>query len=166
MKTLSKIAIGTVAGIGLAFAAAAFAHGPGFGYGAGGHGYGVGMMGPHGGGPGYGMHGPYGGRPGAGPCLAAGTVETRLDSLKSELKLTDTQTKAWEAFENAVRNQVQVRTEARPHWSQNQDEHIALMEQRLAGMKALQKARNDLYAVLTPEQKSVADRYGFRGPRG
>jgi len=29
----------------------------------------------------------------------------------------------------------------------------------------VQKARTDLYAVLTPEQKSVIDRYGFHGPR-
>jgi hypothetical protein len=32
-------------------------------------------------------------------------------------------------------------------------------------MKAVQKARTDLYAVLAPEQKSVIDRYGFHGPR-
>ena len=47
---------------------------------------------------------------------------------------------------------------------QNQDEHIAFMEQRLEGMKAVQKARTDLYQVLTPEQKAVIDRYGFHGP--
>ena len=42
---------------------------------------------------------------------------------------------------------------------------IAFMEQRLAGMKAVTKARADLYAVLTPEQKAIADRL-MRGPHG
>jgi len=39
------------------------------------------------------------------------------------------------------------------------------MEQRLASMKAVTKARADLYAVLTPEQKAVADRL-MSGPHG
>ena len=37
--------------------------------------------------------------------------------------------------------------------------HIAFMEQRLAGMKAIQKARADLYQVLTPEQKAIFDKH-------
>ena len=39
------------------------------------------------------------------------------------------------------------------------------MEQRLASMKAVTKALADLYAVLTPEQKAVADRL-MSGPHG
>jgi len=156
MKTFSKIVIGTVAGVGIALTAAAFAQGPGFGHGPGGYGHAMGMHGPGGG-----MHGPqgYGG---------AGMVDTHLNAIKSELKLTDNQTKAWEAFEKSVRNQVQTMHEGRTAMQaggQNPDAHIAFMEQRLEGMKAVQKARTDLYAVLTPEQKSVIDRYGFHGPR-
>lgn len=171
MKTLSKIVIAAATAIGVTLAAAAYAHGPGFGYGQG-----MGMMGTHGGGPGVGMHGMYGGGPGlgmhgmyrgggAGPCLGAETIGARLDAIESELKLTAEQTQAWKAFENTVRTQVQTMAAAHPHWSQNADEHIAFMEQRLEGVKAVQKARTDLYNVLTPEQKAVADRYWFRGSR-
>ena len=156
MKTFSKIVIGTVAGVGIALTAAAFAQGPGYGHGPGGYGHTMGMHGPGGG-----MHGPqgYGG---------AGMVDTHLNAIKSELKLTADQTKAWEAFEKTVRTQVQTMHEGRTAMrsgGQNPDAHIAFMEQRLEGMKAVQKARTDLYAVLTPEQKSVIDRYGFHGPR-
>jgi Spy/CpxP family protein refolding chaperone len=116
-------------------------------------------MGMHG--SGGGMHGPqgYGG---------AGMVDTHLNAIKSELKLTADQTKAWEAFEKSVRNQVQTMHEGRTSMhtgEQNPDAHIAFMEQRLAGMTAVQKARTELYQVLTPEQKAVIDRYGFHGPR-
>ncbi len=170
MRTLSKIVVATATAIGITLAVAAYAHGPGFGYGQG-----AGMMGPYGGGPGYGMHRMYGGGPGygmhgmyggAGPCLGAETIDARLDAIKSELNLTAEQTKVWKAFENAVRTQVQTMTEEHPGWqSQNVDEHIAFMEKRLEGMKAVQKARSDVYKVLTPEQKAVLDRYWVRGPR-
>jgi Spy/CpxP family protein refolding chaperone len=148
MKTLSKMVIGAVAGVGIALAAVTYAQGPGFGYGPGGYG------------PGMGMHGQGFGGPGA---MGAG-----LDSLKSELKLTGKQTKAWDAYETAVRGQTQAMLAAHGQMqaaAQNPDVHIAFMEQRLAGMKAVQKARTDLYNVLTPEQKAIADRYACRGPR-
>ena len=160
MKTLSKLVIGAVAGVGIALAAVTYAHGPGNGYGPG-YGYGMGMHGPGGFGPGMGMHGPHGfGGPGA--------MGARLDSLKSELKLTGKQTKAWDAFEAAVQSQAQAMLathNAMQSAGPNPDAHIAFMEQRLAGMKAVQKARTDLYIVLTPEQKAVADRYWTGGPR-
>ncbi len=168
MRTLSKIVVTTATAIGITLAAVAYAHGPGYGQGGGmmgayGGGPGYGMHGMHGGGPGYGMHGMYGG---ASPCLGAGAIDARLDAIKSELNLTAEQTKAWQAFENAVRVQVQTMTEEHPGWqSQNVDEHIAFMEKRLEGMKAVQKARTDVYKVLTSEQKVVLDRYWFRGPR-
>lgn len=43
--------------------------------------------------------------------------------------------------------------------AQTPDTHLTFMEQRLEGMKAVQKARTDLYNVLTPEQKAIADQY-------
>ena len=78
------------------------------------------------------------------------------------------QTKAWDSFEKAVRSQTEAMFETRAQMragAQNPDAHITFMEQRLEGMKAVQKARTDLYKVLTPEQKAIADRYGFQGPR-
>jgi Spy/CpxP family protein refolding chaperone len=112
------------------------------------------------------MMGRYGGGPGAGPCAWAGGPSARLDAVKGELKLTAEQTKAWEAFEQAIAEQRQLMVEGHPRWSRNSDEHIAFMERRLAGMKAVQQAREELYSVLTPEQKAVADRLGFGSPRG
>jgi hypothetical protein len=172
MKTLSKLVIGTVAGVGIALAAVTYAHGPG-GYGPGGQGYGMGMHGSGGYGYGMGMHGAGGFGPGMGmhgPGFGGpGTIDTRLDTLKSELKLTGNQTKAWGTFENAVRGEVEtmLATHDAMHTNvQNQDAHIAFMEQRLEGVKAVQKTRTDLYQVLTPEQKTILDRYGwFHGAR-
>lgn len=159
MKTLSKVVVGAVAGVGIALAAVTFAHGPGTGFMPYGYGYGMGMHGPGGYGPGMGMMHGFG-----GPYA----IEGRLDTLKSELKLTGSQTKAWEAFETAVRGQTQamIATHTAMHATgPNPDAHIALMEQRLAGMKAVQKARGDLYNVLTPDQKTIADRYWIGAPR-
>ncbi|GMQ89842.1 MAG: hypothetical protein BMS9Abin10_0177 [Gammaproteobacteria bacterium] len=173
MKTLPKIAVTTAAAIGIALAAAAYAHGPGYG-----SGQGAGMMGAHGGGAGHGMHAMSGGAPGndmhamsgggrgASPCGGAGMVDARLDSIKSELKLSAKQSKAWKAFEKAVRTQAQTVGQGRAGGSQSADERIAFMEQQLAGMKAIQKARADLYSVLTPEQQTLVDQYGMRGMHG
>lgn len=165
MSTLSKVVVATLAGITIAAAASTFAHGPGYGPGSG-YGPGAGMMGRYGDGPGAGMMGRFGGGPGAGPCVGAGGPGARLDAVKDELKLTAEQTKAWEAFEQAIAEQRQLMVEGHPRWSQNADEHIAFMERRLAGMKAVQQARKELYSVLTPEQKAIADRLGFGGRRG
>lgn len=158
MRTLSKLVVATLAGVTIAVAASTFAHGPGYGSGPG--------YGARGGGPGMGMMGGYDGGPGAGPCVGAGGPGARLDAIKDELKLTAEQTKAWEAFEQAIAEQRQFMTQGHPRWSRNFDEHIAFMEGRLAGMKAVQQARKDLYSVLTPEQKAIAERLGFGGPRG
>ena len=165
MKTLSKIAVGTVAAVGLGFAAVAFSQGHGMGYGPGGgpgmgmhgngagmHGYGAGMQGQHRFG-GYGM----------------ASMDAQLTSLKTELKITENQTKVWEAFETSVRNQAKAMTDMHASMQAGQptpDTHIGIMEQRLAGMKAVQKARTDLYNVLTSEQKAVFDRAGPYGHRG
>lgn len=173
MKTLSKIAVGTVVAVGLGFAAVTFAHGPGMGYGGYGMGYGPGAgygmgygpgghMGPWGGG--YGMHGPYG-FGGYGPEGA----DARLANLKQELKITKNQTKAWEAFEAAVRNQAKSVGDLREAMYAsrgNPEAHYAIMQQRFAGLQAVQKARTELYGALTAEQKTVFDRpgpYGYRG---
>jgi len=154
MNTPAKVIVGVVAGLGIAVTAATFAHDPGTGPMP--HGYGM-----------MGMHGAGGMGPGMGMGMMQGMPGTaRLDALKSELKLTADQTKSWDAFEAAVRSQRQamIATHAAMQASgPNPDAHIALMEQRLAGMKAVQKARTDLYKVLTPEQKAIFDRNGTCG---
>ena len=144
MKTTGKIVLGILAGLGVAASAAVLAHG-----------YGP-MMG----------HGPGG----MGPMAACrmGGPEAHLSTLKTELKLTTKQEPAWQAFEKTVREQVANHGPGPTGTTAGTDpmqDRIAFMEQRLAGMKAVAKARADLYNVLTPEQKAVADRL-MSGPHG
>jgi len=142
MKTSSKFAIGILAAAGIAASSVVLAHGYGPGMGQGRHSFGP-----------------------MGQCQQGGPG-AHLDNLKTELKLTDKQTPAWQAFETAVRAQMAAHGAGRgmrQGMSGGPDAmqaHIAFMEQRLAGMKTILKARTDLYQVLTPEQKAVFDQYG------
>jgi protein CpxP len=142
MKTLGKVAIGaavlsvTLAGIAIADSDHGAMHGPGMG---------MGMQ--------HGAHGAM--RHGQG-------MEEHLTTLKSDLKLTAKQEPAWQAFEQTVRNQKATHEQGHGPAQAGTDpmeSHIAFMEQRLAGMKAVSKARQDLYKVLTPEQKTTADSF-------
>ena len=145
MKTSRKIALGVIAGLGIAASAAVLAqgHGPTMG------------------------HGP---KMGHGPMAKgmAGGPEAHLGTLKTELKLTAKQEPAWQAFEKTVRAQMGAHTagHATAKGADPMQGHVAHMEQRLPGMKGGQKARTDLYKVLTPEQKAVFDRHGPQGRHG
>jgi hypothetical protein len=150
MKTTVKITLGILAGIGVAASAAVLAHehNPMMEHGT--------MMG----------HGP----DGCGPMAMgmAGKPEAHLGKLKTELKLTAEQEPAWQVFEKTVK--AQQNTHRGKHDMEKGTDpmqgRIAFMEQRLAGMKTIAKARADLYAVLTPEQKAIADRLMMNGPHG
>jgi Spy/CpxP family protein refolding chaperone len=99
----------------------------------------------------------------------AGGPEAHLSTLKTELKLTAEQEPAWQAFEKTVREQVASHGPGLAGTTAGTDPmqaRITFMEQRLAGMKIVAKARADLYSVLTPEQKAVADRMMMSGPHG
>ena len=156
-----------------------FASGPGAGYGPG---FGPGMGGPGMGGPraGYGP-GPgaaWGGPRGAGP--AGGPLansELRLAYLKNELKLTTGQESAWSGYETAVKGQaaaMQAHRDAMFNTDNATDRvalHAAHLSQRAAGAEAVSAALKNLHAVLTPEQKTIADanmggRHFAMGPRG
>jgi Spy/CpxP family protein refolding chaperone len=195
MKRVTKIAIavGTALSLGLA-AAAVSAHPNGYGPGwGGGHmggymqGYGPGMMGGYG--PGYGMGpgmmGGYGPGYGMGPGMmggygpgygmhAWGNPDENLAAMKAELGITDKQDGAWQAFANNAKKQ----SESRQAWFAKMQEarsagsapevlaqRTELMKQRQAEMEANTAALKDLYAVLTPDQKTIADqRFGGFGP--
>jgi hypothetical protein len=100
----------------------------------------------------------------------------RLAYLKNELKITADQETAWNAYAanlkaNAAamegfRNAMFSTQEPVDRMSQRA-EH---MKARAAGMESMSTALKDLYAVLTPEQKTIADaNFGGRfggGPRG
>jgi Spy/CpxP family protein refolding chaperone len=159
MKRTRTVIAGVVAGVALAVAAATYAQ-PFGGTGCG-HGPGMGMgMGPG--------HGPM-----AGVDRSA-VAEARLTDLKAQLKINTSQESAWQAFTAQAKQQAASMQASRAQMQQEAGtapERMALraaaMQQRAAGMATMASAFNALYAVLTPEQKAVADQnIGMFGPRG
>jgi Spy/CpxP family protein refolding chaperone len=169
MKTTTQFAAITLAALTLAVAGAVSAH-PGSGMGAGyGPGAGAGPCagaGP-GAGPGYGMgYGMHGRGPGGWDAAAVGT---RLDALKAEIKITPEQEGAWQAYAAVVqqhavqREALHTQMQAQMHDPQAaatvdreafHNAMVTLREQHLAERDAALKG---LYAVLTPEQKALAE---------
>jgi len=165
MKTTTKIVAGTVAALSLATASAVFAHqgmGPGMGTGMGmGPGAGPGMGMGYGMGPGMrgGMHGPE----------SVGVTTARLVDLKTELKITPAQDSAWQAYATVVQQQAAAREAMRTQMQAQMQasnagtpvdrsaQHEAMRQLRDQHFAARSAAVKDLYAVLTPEQKTLAE---------
>lgn len=101
----------------------------------------------------------------------AAMATARLDKLKAELKITADQETAWQAFAGKAKQQAEhmqaLRDKMQPPAStakplsapEHMDKAIEFMKQRLAGMEAMSQSAKELYAVLTPEQKAVADQH-------
>lgn len=155
MKLTYKIIAGVAASLALAAAGVVYAN-PGMGSGMG-QGMNMGM--------GHGM---------AGGMMAGADVgamaATRLADLKTELKITPTQEAAWLTFENqakqqsaamqAMRSQMQSQMQNQQPGATSTDfaaQRNAMMALRDANRTARDAAVKDLYAVLTPEQKAIAD---------
>jgi Spy/CpxP family protein refolding chaperone len=176
MKSTTKIiaAAAAAATVSLAVAGAVYAHpgtgmGPGMGGGHGmGHGMGMGVGHRMGRGPGMG--------PGAGAGAGSGfdmaaAATARAAQLKSQLKITPEQEQAWQAYEalvaqqaasmQAMRDQFHAQAQnaqpgaAPPDFAAHRQSMIALRETKQTAHSAAMK---DLYAVLTPEQRTIADR--------
>lgn len=136
-------------------------YGPGYGRG------GPGMMGY---GPGYGRGGPGAGA-GFSPAAAA---DGRLAALKTELNITANQESAWQAFATKAKAQVEsMQAQRAQAFAANQTapERLAqraeFAKQRAAHVEAMSATVKDLYDVLTPEQKAIADQrlaFGAMGP--
>ncbi len=188
------IAAGTALSLGLAAAAVSAqpygpgwgggqmgGYGPGPGYGMGpGYGVGSGMM--RGYGPGYGMGrgmmGGYGPGYGMGPQAMFGgyygNVDDNLAALKAQLGITAKQDAAWQAFSKNAKQQ----NENRQAWFAKMQQarsagsapellaqQTEILKQRQTELEANAAALKNLYAVLTPEQKTIADqRFGGFGP--
>ncbi len=148
MKRIHAVVAGAVAGLALAVAAVTYAQ-PFGGMGPG-HGPGIGM----GMGPGHGL------MAGVDP---ATVIDSRLSDLKALLKITATQETEWQAFTTqAMRAQMQQGTGTAP---ERMGQHATAMQQRAQAMATMTNAFNALYAVLTPEQKTIADQhFGMMGP--
>lgn len=93
-------------------------------------------------------------------------VEGRLAYLKGELNITEEQKPAWDAYVSAITGRVEtmqslhqgmVATMQKGSATERMDARIAAMEAMLESMKALKPATEGLYAVLTAEQKTIAD---------
>lgn len=169
MKRIHKILAGTAGALTLAVvtAVAAAPEGP------------VAGTGPyHGMGPGMGGMGGMGmmdgGMRGGGPAMMSGQYLTQM---KTQLAITPQQEPAWQAFAAKAAEQANLMQASHAQHRQAVDTnaaapdfmagHIGLMTQHLAGMQTVNAALKDLYAVLTPEQRSIADQsFGHMGRRG
>ena len=111
----------------------------------------------------------------------AGHVEGRIAFLKAELKITDAQISAWNAFADALRVNDRRMTEMRNSMMQGSmmgqggaaisaPDRLDRMERMkttaLDAVKATKSALTPLYAVLTDEQKKTADQLLIAGHMG
>lgn len=165
MKTSTKIVAAATAALSLAAASLVFASpaGPGAG-GCPGAGAAMGM------GPGGMQHGMPGAQRMGGADMPA-RASAHLAALKAELKITETQEVAWQQYETVVRQQAEsmqaFRTAmqarmADPKASAEVDpqaQHDAMLKLHESNLAARETARQALYAVLTPEQKTVAEQW-------
>lgn len=101
-----------------------------------------------------------------GPARMGAMVEGRLAYLKAALKITDTQEAVWKGYADAVRGRVAVMQGMRQtmmeamqkgNATERMDVRIKGLEAMVATMKAIKPATEKLHAVLTDEQKNVAD---------
>jgi Spy/CpxP family protein refolding chaperone len=168
MKLTYKIIAGIAAAMSLAVAATVSAHpGGGFGYG------GV-TMGPRMGmGMGMGMGSRMGGPLGGSDMSAAASAHAA--QLKADLKIMPAQEAAWKAYEAAIVQQavamqtargkmLELMQKSQPGSAEFIVQRDVMIKQHDAGFAARTAALKDLYAVLTPEQRAVAD--GDIGPMG
>jgi hypothetical protein len=121
----------------------------------------VGMMGHGGWGEGGQGHGMMQRQPKMGAM-----VDGRLAYLRGELDITDAQAAAWEGYASAVKARVELmkdmhesmfETMQKGTAAERMDARIVGMEAMLESMKAIKPATEALYAVLSDEQKKVAD---------
>lgn len=158
MKPTTTFAAVVLAALSFAAANTVFAH-PGMGMGPG---MGQGM------GPGMGQHAGPGMRHSRGGPETAAVAQARLAALKAELKITAAQESAWAAYAGVVQQQAEQREatrtqmQTRMHDPKLSDaERAALRESMLKTrdqhLAARTAALKDLQAVLTPEQRAIAD---------
>lgn len=94
-------------------------------------------------------------------------VEGRIAFLRTELKITDAQQSAWNAFADALRTNAKTLGEMRGSMMSQQDtapglvDRLAFQEKwlaaRLEGTRAMKSALTNLVATFSDEQKKAAD---------
>lgn len=114
--------------------------------------------------------------PGCGPHRQADPIartEEHLARFKAALKVAPGQETAWADYASKVRAAVKgiedesaaARREIVSTAPARLDRHIALLRARLKGFERIDAALKELYVVLTPDQRQVADDY-FANRRG
>lgn len=117
----------------------------------------------------------------------AAQVGEHLSRLKADLKISAAQEGAWKQFEDTVRSQSAAREKLHAEMAERRkagtppdaQQRETMRQQFEASRAARDKARDTLYAALTPEQKTLADqrlhhgrheghgmRHGHHGPHG
>lgn len=93
-------------------------------------------------------------------------VERHMAMLKYQLNITDAQEPLWQAYEQKMKDEAgqgMQAMKAQADQSLPAPERMAkmqsMMEERLTAMKAVHEQFNRLYAALTPEQKTKADKF-------
>ena len=108
------------------------------------------------------------GCPGTSGMATIDRVEGRIAFLRTELKITDAQTSAWNAFADALRANAKGLAEIRTSMMQQQGgaqqnvvDRLTLQEKwlaaRLEGTRAIKSALTNLVGSLSDEQKKAAD---------
>ena len=152
MKAFNSLGIGVAAALAMT-AGVAVAHGPHGACGA--DAAQPAWCGQQGGGPGAGMFG-------------AGAAQ--LETARAALQLTPAQQAAWDRYAATVLQQADAATRARAGFHESMQSGNVTAEQMTQWRETMRafnaeswsariKARDELYAVLTPDQKAVADRY-------
>jgi protein CpxP len=104
----------------------------------------------------------------------ADAVESRITDLHTKLKITDQQSKQWDAFAQTMRDNAQKADQAFRDRAQKlstmsatdaMKSYADLTQLHADNMKKLSSSFSDLYAVLSPDQKQVADAM-YRNPGG
>ncbi len=128
--------------------------------------------------PGMGMMCMMGRRMAMGEPVMEQRAQRHLAALKAELKITDGQAKAWDDFAAAVTAAAKAMTEQRKAMMekagtatlpQRLDLHEAMLASHLEQLRKTKAAASALYAVLSDDQKRVADKSALgmgmmRGP--
>ena len=101
-----------------------------------------------------------------GPARMGAMIDGRLAYLKANLNITDAQTEAWNGYADVVRGRVgtmqgmgrsMVTAMQQGSAIERMEARITGMEAMVDAMKAVKPATETLYAVLTAEQKKIAD---------
>ena len=93
-------------------------------------------------------------------------IEGRIAFLRAELQISDGQSKVWNAFAGALRNNAKLLKEANmpmmtdasaPQLLAQLDSQERILGARLEGIRAMKAALAALYEALTPDQRKTAD---------